>query len=54
MEDKQRNTIIGVVVAVVVLCCCCPAVSYGLYWLWQNGDALLGTTSRVLPALMML
>ncbi|MBI3240833.1 MAG: hypothetical protein HYZ49_00870 [Chloroflexi bacterium] len=42
--NNQRNIIIGVVVAVVLLCCCC-LTAIAAYWLYQNGDALLGTTS---------
>jgi len=43
---KNNNTaiIIGVVV-VVLLCCCCVAVGGGV-WLWNNGDALLGSASN--------
>jgi hypothetical protein len=48
-NNNRRTIIIVVVIAVILLCCCCPAVSYGLYWLWNNGDRLLGTTGQVLP-----
>jgi hypothetical protein len=49
---QNRNLIIGIVVAVIILCCCCPVITYGLYWLWENGDSLVGTASRVLPVLI--
>jgi hypothetical protein len=52
-KNNQRTIIIIVVIAVILLCCCCPAVSYGLYWLWNNGDQLLGTTGQVLPLALM-
>ena len=44
---KNNNTaiIIGVVV-VVLLCCCCVAVG-GSVWLWNNGDALLGSAMNI-------
>jgi hypothetical protein len=48
-NNRQRTIIIVVVIVVILLCCCCPAVSYGLYWLWNNGDRLLGITGQVLP-----
>lgn len=49
---ENRNLIIGISAAVVVLCCCCPVIGSGLYWLWVNGDSLVGPVSRVLPALI--
>jgi hypothetical protein len=41
---KKSNTtlIIVIVIAILVLCCCCPAIGYGIYWLYQNGDQFLG------------
>jgi hypothetical protein len=44
---KKNNTplIIGIVVA-VLLCCCCAAVGAGV-WLWNNGDALLGSAMNI-------
>jgi hypothetical protein len=49
-EPKKNNTVIIVVVVLVVLCCCC-VIGGGLgYWLWTNGDRLMGTGS-VLSAL---
>lgn len=50
-SNRQRNIIIAVVVVVILLCCCCIAAAGG-YWLYQNGDSLLGTQSRLLPLLM--
>ena len=49
-SSRQRNIIIAVVVVVILLCCCCIAAAGG-YWLYQNGDSLLGTQSRLLPLL---
>ena len=50
-SNRQRNIIIAVVVVVILLCCCCIVAVAG-YWLYQNGDSLLGTQSRLLPLLM--
>jgi hypothetical protein len=46
---KKNNTtiIIVAVVAVVLLCCCCLTVAGGV-WLWNNGDALLGTAQQLI------
>ena len=42
-EPKSNRTMIIVVVVLVVLCCCC-VIGGGLgYWLWNNGDQLMGT-----------
>jgi hypothetical protein len=49
-EPKSNRTIIIVVVVLVVLCCCCIIGSGLGYWLWNNGDDLLGT-GALLPAL---
>ena len=48
-NNRQRTIIIVVVIVLILLCCCCPAVAGGLYWLWNNGDRLVGTTGLVLP-----
>jgi hypothetical protein len=32
-----------------VLCCCCATIA-GVWWLWNNGDQLLGT-SLLMPLL---
>ena len=39
--DQQKKYIMIAVGAVILLCCCCGMLS-GLWWLWNNGDALLG------------
>jgi hypothetical protein len=53
--NNRRNTIIVVVVVVILLCCCCPAISYGLYYLWSNGDQLFGRyLGLALPTLLAL
>jgi hypothetical protein len=46
---KKNNTpIIIAVVVIVLLCCCCligiPLVNY----LWENGDAIFGTSTNLL------
>jgi len=42
VEPKKNRTGIIIAVVVIVLCCCC-LVGGGLsYWLWENGDSLLG------------
>jgi DNA-binding transcriptional regulator of glucitol operon len=43
VEPKKNRTGLIIAVIVIVLCCCC-LVGAGLgYWLWQNGDRLIGT-----------
>jgi len=43
VEPKKNRTGIIIAVVVIVLCCCC-LIGAGLsYWLWQNGDNLIGT-----------
>ncbi len=44
-EPKKSKTGLIIAVIAVVLCCCC-LVGGGLgYWLWTNGDSLLGVGS---------
>ena len=50
-NNRQRNIIIAVVVAVILLCCCCITLAVG-YYIYQNGDTLFGTQSRLLPLLL--
>jgi hypothetical protein len=50
-EPKKNNTtIIIAVVVVVLLCCCCIAVIGG-YWLWNNGDQMLGNAMKLVATL---
>lgn len=42
-EPKSNRTMIIVVVVLLVLCCCCVIFGGLGYWLWNNGDELLGT-----------
>ena len=49
----NNRTVIIIVIVVLLLCCCCPAISYGLYWLWMNGDRLVGNTWQALPLVLM-
>jgi hypothetical protein len=49
-QPKKNNTpIIIAVVVVVLLCCCCVAIGGG-FWLWNNGDALMGVSAASLLA----
>jgi hypothetical protein len=42
-EPKKNRTGLIITIVLVVLCCCC-LIGGGLgYWLWNNGDQLLGT-----------
>ena len=43
VEPKKNRTPIIIAVVLVVLCCCCLIGGLGTYWLYQNGDSLLGT-----------
>lgn len=44
-ETKKPNMVLIIVIVVlVVLCCMCLAIVGAGYWLWENGDALLGIT----------
>jgi hypothetical protein len=46
-EPKKNRTGMIVAIVVIVLCCCC-LVGGGLgYWLWQNGDKMLGTGALI-------
>ena len=40
---KKNNTPIIIAAVVIVLCCCCAVVAGAGWYLWNNGDALLGT-----------
>jgi hypothetical protein len=52
--SNNRTLIIVLIIAAVVLLCCCPLLVGATYWLWVNGDSLVGTTSRLVPSLMLL
>ena len=42
-EPKKNRTGLIIAVVVIILCCCC-LIGGGLgYYLWQNGDSMLGT-----------
>ena len=47
-EPKKSNQglIIGIVVVVLLCCCCVGAI--GGWWLWNNGDALLGLAQQMI------
>ena len=47
---KKNNTWLIVAIVVIVLCCCCAAAA-GAYYLYQNGDQLLGTGVRLMQTL---
>jgi hypothetical protein len=44
-EPKKSNTPIIIGVVVVVLLCCCCFTAIGVWWLWNNGDSLMNTSS---------
>ena len=47
-EPKKSNQgLIIAVVAVVLLCCCCVGV-FGGWYLWNNGDSLVGSAARLI------
>jgi hypothetical protein len=52
-EPKKNNTGIIIAVVALLLCCCCLVMGGFGYWLWQNGDQMLGTGS-LLPILGMI
>lgn len=41
-EPKKNRTGMIIAVVVVILCCCCLGGAVAGYWLWNNGDSLLG------------
>ena len=44
---KSNQGVIIAVVVVVLLCCCCVGAIGGWY-LWQNGDSLLGNAAHLI------
>ena len=53
-EKKKNLTIIILVVVLVLLCCCCAIIGLaGGYWLWNNGDNLLGISALPFPFMPM-
>ena len=50
-QPKKNNTGIIIAVVVVVLLCCCCIGALGGWWLWSNGDQLLGSASGLISAL---
>jgi hypothetical protein len=44
---KSNQGLIIALVVVVVLCCCCVGAIGGWY-LWNNGDTLLGNAARLI------
>jgi flagellar basal body-associated protein FliL len=49
-QPKKSRTWLIVLIIVLVLCCLCTAVGGGIWWLWSNGDNLMGL-SRLLSGL---
>ncbi|MCJ7676801.1 MAG: hypothetical protein MUO35_03670 [Anaerolineales bacterium] len=41
-QPKKSRTWLIILIIVLVLCCLCAAVGGGIYWLWNNGDNILG------------
>ncbi|HWQ84077.1 MAG TPA: hypothetical protein VN363_05890 [Anaerolineales bacterium] len=47
LEEPKRKTntaLIIVIVVLVILCCLCLVGGFGIYWLWENGDAIFNLT----------
>ncbi|MEI7849854.1 MAG: hypothetical protein WCK35_28940 [Chloroflexota bacterium] len=53
VEPKKNRTPMIIAIVLAVLCCCCLIGGLAGYWLWQNGDSLVGT-SVLLNALSVL
>ncbi|HLB64220.1 MAG TPA: hypothetical protein VJJ46_05220 [Anaerolineales bacterium] len=47
-EPKKSRTWLIVLIVVLVVCCLCAVLGVGGWWLWNNGDRLLGTASALL------
>jgi hypothetical protein len=47
-QPKKNNTPIIIGVVVVVLLCCCCVFGIGGWWLWNNGDAMLGLVQQAI------
>jgi len=45
---KKSNTPIIIAVVVVVLLCCCCITALGMWWLWNNGDALFSAIQQTI------
>jgi hypothetical protein len=46
LEPKKKNTWLIIAIVVLVVICCCFAIVGGAgYWLYYNGDALMGISS---------
>lgn len=44
-EPKKKNSKVIIAIAVAVVLCLCCVVGLGVWWLWNNGDQLLGLGS---------
>jgi flagellar basal body-associated protein FliL len=53
MTPAPKKSRSGLIIAIIliVLCCCCVVVAGGGYWLWNNGDRLLGTGAIIINSL---
>jgi hypothetical protein len=47
-EPKKSNQGVIIAVVVVVLLCCCCVSAIGGWYLWNNGDALLGNAAHII------
>jgi hypothetical protein len=47
-EPKKNNTPLIIAVVVVVLSCCCCIGGIGVWWLWNNGDSLVGNAAQLI------
>jgi len=52
-KPKSKTPIIIAIVVAVLLCFCC-ALTFGGWWLWNNGDALLQSLGGLLNSLPVL
>ncbi len=49
-QPKKSRTWLIVLIIVLVLCCLCAAVGGGIWWLWKNGDNLMGLSRLLMGA----
>ena len=54
VEPKKNRTVIIIAVVAILLCCCCLGSGIAGYWLWNNGDSMLGTTGALINSLSIL
>ena len=47
-EPKKNNTGLIIAIMVILLLCCCCIIGVGVWWLWNNGDSLMNTSTSLL------